>query len=151
MSRAKKAQKEPPIERPVTIPERFWNSLSESGRESVAFAEKALGIIWPTGSQVICPDHTTSQSDFDIFGFRNGDALLLAKIHYGGWLNTSGQYQSGTYSYRKGEVNLILFSNKKQMESFKLATDYCVGIGGPSDKLSRLEVFNRIVNPGLIF
>lgn len=132
--------------RPVTIPEAFWEELDSGCQAELAKFESDGLLVLPTGSRFICPEHATPQSDYDVYLI--ADENYAADLLFRGWHGPGGEHPGGEYqlnsmSMRFGKLNAIVFFNSAMASRFKDATDFCLSIGGPPDRPTRIKVFKK--------
>ena len=124
--------------------ERFWRSMPSEVRDVCDELEADGLILFPTGSRVICPDHASPESDWDVvivgehdwssYGLErhvdeNGDDKYAANdCMYGCW--------------RCGELNVISVPRDK-VDRWLMATDFCMHDPRAITREFRVKVFQR--------
>jgi hypothetical protein len=88
-----------------------------------------------------------------LFFYATGSDLDL--LYKTGWQHTDGieggassEAPSGDSLYLE-RINAILFYNKSLVSKWKLATDFCVSLGGPLTRHGRVKIFKKIAGGSL--
>lgn len=150
LSKAKATKREimknQPIARPETMPEPFWNSMSADQQAEVVRFEQLFGMVWPTGSRVICPSSVTPDSDWDIYALgekRHSMDFLWDGYH--GPKHNRVKAEDQSISLKKNGLNITIFYLEYELRKFHAATEFCIAMGGPETREKRIAAFQKFM------
>lgn len=130
--------------RPETIPLTFWDSLGEERQREVLRLQGLYGILWPSGSRVICPASVHAASDWDLYAM--GSKEQAGNLLFDGYHGPKDQRldpKDKSFSLKKNGMNVIIFFNEFAFKDFHDATEFCIFLGGPEKREDRIKVFKK--------
>jgi hypothetical protein len=141
------------FERPVTIPDYFWDAATDVERCWLHRLSETFGILLPSGSRFICPGKHAPDADFDVFALgssRDAHELLgngWECPDYGGQKpeDAAGRASKAdrSISLYHENINLILFFDQSKVSLFAQATSFSRQLGVES-RDQRVKVFKAI-------
>jgi hypothetical protein len=141
------------MERPVTIPDIFWDAASDSERSWLHRLSETFGILLPSGSRFICPGKHAADADLDVFAV--GTSKHAHDLLSNGWQSpdhpgatpeaAAGRASKAdrSISLYYGNLNLILFFDDKRAVRFAEATRFARDLRLES-RDQRVKVFQAI-------
>lgn len=128
----------------------YFNGQMEP-EERFAVAELLTLSPKPTGSRLFCPS-TVVDPDFDLFcrGCRV-DAINLISAGWEPGTSLTDEFLEGGQehlrfaSLRRGRVNAIVIFEDDLYDKFRVATDLCCMLGGPTNRPQRIAVFRAVL------